>query len=191
VSNKLFKRTGDWARTKAMLRRASLMAGPALRAGVKDEAQALRDEIREGLERQAPGGKRLTPLSEATRALRGGSGSKALIHTGRLRDGIRVEKRGDEFFVGFSSTPTKSGLPLSKLAEIHERGVGPRPMSDKLRSYLMAKLRESGAARRENRARGGAVMRIPARPFMAPALRAYRRRAGSRVRRRLFTLFGR
>jgi len=167
------------------------MVGPTLHAGVQDEAQALRNEIREGLERQAPGGKRITPLSEATRALRGGSGSKALIHTGRLRDGVRVEKRGSEFFVGFESTPTKSGLPLSKLAEIHERGVGPKPMSDKQRRYLMAKLRESGAAHRTGGTRGSAVMRIPPRPFMAPAMRAYRRRAGSRVRHRLFSLLGR
>ena len=191
MSNIFFKRTGDWARAKAMLRRASLMAGPTLRAGVQDEAQALRDEIREGLDRQAPGGKRLTPLSEATKALRSGSGNKALIHTGRLLDSISVEKRGDDFFVGFASTPTKSGLPLSKIAEIHERGVGPKPMSDKQRRYLMARLREAGAPRHTGGARGGAVMRIPPRPFMAPAMRAYRRRAGSHVRRRLFNLFGR
>ncbi|HRI18473.1 MAG TPA: hypothetical protein PL196_08135, partial [Burkholderiaceae bacterium] len=86
-------RTGDWARARRLLTAAPQRLQAAIGTAVRQEAHALRNEIVQGLTRQAPGGEPLkppSPLTIAARQLEGFGGSKALIVRGDLRNSITV-----------------------------------------------------------------------------------------------------
>ena len=75
-------RTGDWARARRLLTAAPQRLQAAIGTAVRQEAHALRNEIVQGLTRQAPGGEPLkppSPLTIAARELEGFGGTKALI----------------------------------------------------------------------------------------------------------------
>ena len=122
-------RTGDWARARRLLTAAPQRLQAAVATAVRQEAHALRNEIVQGLTRQAPGGEPLkppSPLTIAARQLAGFGGSKALLVRGDLRNSITVFVHGDEAFVGVSrSTRAKDGGAMVDLAKLHEFGGPP------------------------------------------------------------------
>ena len=183
-------RRGDWARVRALI-----SAGPARLKGVvarsiRQEAEGLRREIVQGLTRQAPGGRALRPPAEttlATRRLQGFGGRKSLLVRGDLRNSVTVKLRGDAAFIGVPRAARgHTGQPLIKIAELHEFGSAPTviPMSDAMRRFIFAVLREAGAPLRAGGGSGGrrglVVVQIPARPFLRPAFEAFQRGAEKR-----------
>ena len=91
-------RTGDWARARRLLTAAPQRLQAAIGTAVRQEAHALRNEIVQGLTRQAPGGEPLkppSPLTIAARELEGFGGTKALIVRGDLRNSITVVVQGE------------------------------------------------------------------------------------------------
>ena len=184
-------RTGDWARARRLLTAAPQRLQAAIGTAVRQEAHALRNEIVQGLTRQAPGGEPLkppSPLTIAARQLEGFGGSKALIVRGDLRNSITVIVQGDEAFIGVSrSARSKDGASMVDLAKLHEFGGPPViiPMTPKMRRFLFALLRQAGKEPTGGNGRGVIVVQVPARPFLRPAFDKFREGASRRFLERV------
>ena len=184
-------RTGDWARARRLLTAAPQRLQAAIGTAVRQEAHALRNEIVQGLTRQAPGGEPLkppSPLTIAARELEGFGGTKALIVRGDLRNSITVLMQGDEAFIGVSrSARSKDGASLVDLAKLHEFGGPPViiPMTPKMRRFLFALLRQAGKEPTGGSGRGVIVVQVPARPFLRPAFDKFREGASRRFLERV------
>lgn len=184
-------RTGDWARARRLLTAAPQRLQAALGTVVRQEAHALRNEIVQGLTRQAPGGEPLkppSPLTIAARELEGFGGTKALIVRGDLRNSITVVVQGDEAFIGVSrSARSKDGASMVDLAKLHEFGGPPViiPMTPKMRRFLFALLRQAGKEPTGGSGRGVIVVQVPARPFLRPAFDKFREGASRRFLERV------
>ena len=184
-------RTGDWARARRLLTAAPQRLQAAISTAVRQEAHALRNEIVQGLTRQAPGGEPLkppSPLTIAARELEGFGGTKALIVRGDLRNSITVFVQGDEAFIGVSrSARSKDGASMVDLAKLHEFGGAPViiPMTPKMRRFLFALLRQAGKEPTGGSGRGVIVVQVPARPFLRPAFDKFREGAGRRFLERV------
>lgn len=184
-------RTGDWARARRLLTAAPQRLQAAIGTAVRQEAHALRNEIVQGLTRQAPGGEPLkppSPLTIAARELEGFGGTKALIVRGDLRNSITVVVQGDEAFIGVSrSARSKDGASMVDLAKLHEFGGAPViiPMTPKMRRFLFALLRQAGKEPTGGSGRGVIVVQVPARPFLRPAFDKFREGAGRRFLERV------
>lgn len=184
-------RTGDWARARRLLTAAPQRLQAAISTAVRQEAHALRNEIVQGLTRQAPGGEPLkppSPLTIAARELEGFGGTKALIVRGDLRNSITVVVQGDEAFIGVSrSARSKDGTSMVDLAKLHEFGGPPViiPMTPKMRRFLFALLRQAGKEPTGGSGRGVIVVQVPARPFLRPAFDKFREGAGRRFLERV------
>jgi hypothetical protein len=184
-------RTGDWARARRLLTAAPQRLQAAIGTAVRQEAHALRNEIVQGLTRQAPGGEPLkppSPLTIAARDLEGFGGTKALIVRGDLRNSITVFVQGDEAFVGVSrSARSKDGASMVDLAKLNEFGGPPViiPMTPKMRRFLFALLRQAGKEPTGGSGRGVIVVQVPARPFLRPAFERFREGASRRFLERV------
>jgi phage gpG-like protein len=184
-------RTRDWARARRLLTAAPQRLQAALGTAVRQEAHALRNEIVQGLTRQAPGGEPLkppSPLTIAARELEGFGGTKALIVLGDLRNSITVFVQGDEAFIGVSrSARSKDGASMVDLAKLHEFGGPPViiPMTPKMRRFLFALLRQAGKEPTGGSGRGVIVVQVPARPFLRPAFDKFREGASRRFLERV------
>ena len=184
-------RTGDWARARRLLTAAPQRLQAAIGTAVRQEAHALRNEIVQGLTRQAPGGDPLkppSPLTIAARQLEGFGGSKSLIVRGDLRNSITVFVQGDEAFIGVSrSARSKEGASMVDLAKLHEFGGPPViiPMTPKMRRFLFALLRQAGKEPTGGSGRGVIVVQVPARPFLRPAFDKFREGASRRFLERV------
>jgi phage gpG-like protein len=184
-------RTGDWARARRLLTAAPQRLQAAIGTAVRQEAHALRNEIVQGLTRQAPGGEPLkppSPLTIAARELEGFGGTKALIVRGDLRNSITVFVQGDEAFIGVSrSARSKDGASMVDLAKLHEFGGPPViiPMTPKMRRFLFALLRQAGKEPTGGSGRGVIVVQVPARPFLRPAFEKFREGASRRFLERV------
>lgn len=184
-------RTGDWARARRLLTAAPQRLQAAISTAVRQEAHALRNEIVQGLTRQAPGGEPLkppSPLTIAARELEGFGGTKALIVRGDLRNSITVVVQGDEAFIGVSrSARSKDGASMVDLAKLHEFGGPPViiPMTPKMRRFLFALLRQAGKEPTGGSGRGVIVVQVPARPFLRPAFDKFREGASRRFLERV------
>ena len=184
-------RTGDWARARRLLTAAPQRLQVAIGTAVRQEAHVLRNEIVQGLTRQAPGGEPLkppSPLTIAARELEGFGGTKALIVRGDLRNSITVFVQGDEAFIGVSrSARSKDGASMVDLAKLHEFGGAPViiPMTPKMRRFLFALLRQAGKEPTGGSGRGVIVVQVPARPFLRPAFDKFREGASRRFLERV------
>ena len=184
-------RTGDWARARRLLTAAPQRLQAAIGTAVRQEAHALRNEIVQGLTRQAPGGDPLkppSPLTIAARQLEGFGGSKSLIVRGDLRNSITVFVQGDEAFIGVSrSARSKDGAAMVDVAKLNEFGGPPViiPMTPKMRRFLFALLRQAGKEPTGGSERGVIVVQVPARPFLRPAFDKFRERASRRFLERV------
>ncbi|ACY13458.1 phage virion morphogenesis protein [Haliangium ochraceum] len=178
--------TGDWAAARRLLQAAPARLERAVGTALRQEAQALRTKIVQGLTKQAPGGEPLKPPSALTLAARkraGRGGSKALLVRGDLRNAITTIVRGDEAFIGVPRKARgKDGTSLVDVARVQEFGEGPIviPMTPAMRRFLFALLREAGETPRGGSGKGVVVVHIPARPFLRPAFRALAKGAQKR-----------
>ena len=189
-------KTGDWRRARALLAAGPVRLKAAIAVAMRQEAEALRREIVQGLTRQAPGGSAIAPPKETTlaaRRLKGFGGSKSLIVRADLRNGVAAIVRGDEAFVGVPRTARgKDGQSLTKIAEVQEFGSAPIviPMTDAMRRFVFAVLREAGEPIGGGSGRGVVVVQVPARPFLRPAFEKFKPGAQRRFLARVAALTG-
>jgi phage gpG-like protein len=191
------QRTGDWAKVRHMLAGAPARVRAAAATALRQEAHLLRKEIVEGLTSQAPGGeplKPLSPLTIATRQLKGRKGTKALIERGDLRNAIAVVMDGDAAFVGVPrKARTADGKSLADVAQAQEFGLAPRmvPVTPAMRRFLFAMLRKAGIpSTGTGTGKGVIVVEVPARPFLRPAFEKFSRGAQRRFLGRMAGLLG-
>ena len=190
------RKTGDWALARSLLAGGPVKLKAAVGAALRQEAQLLRKEIVQGITRQAPGGesfKPLSPLTLAAREMKGRGGTKALMVSGDLRNGIAAIVKGDEAFVG---VPRKArgqdGKSLVDVAQVQEFGAGPIiiPMTPAMRRFLFALLRVAGESGGGGSGKGVVVIQIPARPFLRPAFKVFQKGVQKRFLGRVAGLMG-
>ena len=186
---------GDWDRAKRVLSKLSKGSGLAFQTLVQNEAEELRKEIVKGLEEGAPGGKRLkapSPVTLAIRRAQGISSTKPLLASGELVKAIRVKRQGRAFHVGIDEgAKSKNGQSLMAIAKRLEHGYGPVVATPQQRRWLFAMIRKGGLRQRSRsaqRGRGSMVIKVAPRPFIAPALASYKRKAKTRAKRRVMAL---
>ncbi|MCP4678738.1 MAG: hypothetical protein GY854_25155 [Deltaproteobacteria bacterium] len=173
------KKTGDWSLARRLLTAAPLKLKAAAEVAIRQEAEAFRREIVQGITKQAPGGKAFKPLSQLTLAARrmaGFKGTKALMVRADLRNAIAAIVRGSEAFIGVPRKgKDKDGKPVIDIAELNEYGSKPIviPITAKMRRFLFALFAEAGVQKRGSlgNAKGVVVTRIPPRPFLQPVFK--------------------
>lgn len=189
-------RTGDWALARRLLAGGGARLKGAVATALRQEGQALRKEVVDGITSQAPGGQPIKPLAATTlaaRQLKGFGGSKALIQRGDLRNSITVVADADEVFVGIlRKSRGKGGSSVANVAEIHEFGAGPFvvPMTPKMRRFLFAMIRKAGVEPSGGGGKGAVVIQIPPRPFLRPAFEAFKKGAQKRFLGRIARAMG-
>jgi hypothetical protein len=173
-------RVGDWKDAARILACGGKRLQSAVDRAVLQEAQFFRTKIVEGIREQAPGGQPFKPLAPTTLAIRrfrGFKGTKALLVRGDLRNSIVVVRKPDGVFVGVLRTAKgREGQPLVNVAAVHEFGSRPIvvKLTPKARRFLHAAFRAAGLDRPSGGASTGiAVIRVPARPFLAPVFEKY------------------
>ena len=190
-------KTGDWAVARRLLAAGPKKLKAATATALAQEAHLLRNEVVQGLTRQAPGGKPIappSPLTLAARKMKNRGGTKSLIVYGDLRNAIAAIVKGDRAFVGVPRKARgKDGRSLVDVAQAQEYGTGPTiiPMIPAMRRFLFALLRKAGK-KPEGRGTGKGVVVVstPARPFLRPAFKAFSKGAGKRFLRRVAGLMG-
>lgn len=142
------ERTGDWKKVKKMLQSSRFdKVSKALQQATHKAAVLLVKEIKKGVIAQAPGGKAFTPLAESTVDKKGSS--KALIDTGFLVNSITQLLQGDQAFIGLLKTAVNDeGENMANIGAVMEYGA---------------------TIKHPN----GAVIVIPARPFLGPVYEAF------------------
>ena len=189
------RKTGDWALARRLLAGGPVKLKAAVATAVRQEAHLLRKEIVQGITKQAPGGesfKPLSPLTLAARQMKGRGGTKALMVSGDLRNGISVIVKGDEAFVGVPRKARgKDGTSLVDVAQTQEFGAGPIiiPMTPAMRRFLFALLRIAGEEGGGS-GKGVVVVQIPARPFLRPAFKKFQKGVQKRFLGRVAGLMG-
>lgn len=188
------KLVGDWSTARDILSQSARLK-KAIHTATLLEAHNARREIVKGIRDQAPAGQAFAPLTALTLAIRrarGFRGKKILLVSGGLQRSITVKQTASgKVFVGvLRSARTKDGKSAYNIARVHEEGaLYVVRVTPKMRAFLMAQLKKSGLGRTEKgrdtsgrfkkakfkstggqMASGAMVIRIPARPFMAPVL---------------------
>lgn len=97
--------------------------------------------------------------------------SKPLINTGDLRQSINVVDMKGVIFVGIpSGKRSRDGKRVTQIGEVHEFGkIILIPVTDKMRKYVMMKMRELGyppSAGRAKFTKGVMILKIPERSFL-------------------------
>ena len=177
--------TGDWSNYASYKRSVSSRFAYRIQTFLLREALIMRTLIVEEFPTQGKKlWKPLSPWTIANRRLRRFGGTKALIHSGQLMNSVTAlwDPAKRAAFAGvLYQTRGKDGKSLVNLAKLHEYGhpgivirVSPR-----MRRFLFF-LAKYLPAHRGSKTRRGAgagknmiVVRIPARPFMAPAQRMF------------------
>jgi len=143
------RRFGQWNKAKQVLgTNLGSRLAQALRQATVKNAMLLVREIKKGIVSQAPGGQPFAKLAESTVRRKGSS--KALIDTGFLLASVTQLILGDRAFVGLlRGTRNKDGDEMVNIGAIMEYGA---------------------TINHPN----GAVIVIPARPFLHPVMEKYR-----------------
>jgi len=190
------RKSGDWAMARRLLAGGPVKLKAAVGTALRQEAQLLRKEIVQGITRQAPGGESIKPpppLTHAARQMKGRGGTKSLMVSGDLRNGIATIVKGDEAFVGVPRKARgKDGKSLVDVAQVQEFGAGPIiiPMTPAMRRFLFALLRIAGESGGGGSGKGVVVIQIPARPFLRPAFKVFQKGVQKRFLGRVAGLVG-
>jgi hypothetical protein len=184
--------TGAWAEASRAAQQLAAGFKKAADRAVLAEANFLRGHIVKNL---TSGGAHagapfaaLSPNTLIIRKFKGFGGSKPLMVTGALRNSISVVRLpGGACFVGVRRGAPHAGAPggAANLAAIHEEGrTFTIQMTAKMRKFLAVAFSKAGGPKRGAGGGGGAVIviRIPARPFVGPALDRYARRDDVKAR---------
>ena len=191
---------GQWGRAQKIMSRASLLTGPALKQAIFEEAIKLQAEIKKNIQRgPAP------PLSASTIAFKrynrgkgagkrpGRGGSKPLNATGGLKNSIAIvpDKPSDVTFVGVPKKTERGGTPVD-IAAVHEFGA-PTIVIKKtpaMHRKLMAIFAKAGNLSPAGIGIPIIVIRIPARPYIRPAVATREHGMKDRIVRRVGQLVG-
>ena len=171
------QKIGDWKLAQRILATSKRDFDRAIAKTLLQEALFYKKQIVQGIRKQAPGGKAFKPISKNTRTVRralGFRGTKALIRNGDLLRSIQVVRRRNGVFIGIPRTVSdKQGRKIADLARIHEEGSRPIVIrvTPKMRRFLFATLGGGAGGGSGGDGRTGiVVIKIPARPFLAPVL---------------------
>ncbi len=166
---------GDWDRASSVVNSMVGKYQLALKRSTLQEAHFIRGKMLNYIKTSGEGA--MEPLAASTLAVRrfkGKNGTKPLIVTGGLRNSISVRWIGnDTAFIGVLSSAENGRV---KIAEIQERGATfVMNYTPKAHRFLMAAFRLSGLAGEESGASRTKILviRIPARPFIAPVIDKY------------------
>ncbi len=182
---------GDWAKAIRGIKDFASRSEKAFDMTSRDEAFLLQKTVVTGFAKQGIGAS-WPALSGMTLEMRrnaskiGGQtsrGRKALVRTGALRRSVKVIRASKGVYtVGVHrGARSKQGKPLANIAIIQERGARIR-VSNKMRKFFMF-LFIKGVINRPLSRRKTSIV-IPPRPFMAPAVKLWRKGLVQRATKR-------
>lgn len=194
-------RTGQWAIVAGFIGNVRAKSTAALENALKREALRAERLMKEGIQKQAPGGKVFTALSAWTKIKRkaqGGRGTKALIRHGDFRRSIKTVTTSEGSFVGVLRTARgREGQPLVNVAAVHEFGKTmvlnvdkPGRTKKTVRSYFMALFAKKLIKKPLKRTTKFLVIKIPARPFINPVFKQMQKGQGNRITRDVAATLG-
>jgi hypothetical protein len=182
VTGVLLKLTGAWTKASQVVQTMADRFQRAAEKATLQEAHRLRAAIVENITSGgASSGAPFQPLSPLTlimrRFRRNFAGTKPLIQTASLRNAVNVVKVGNGMvFVGIPrKAKSKTGGSLVNVAEVHEFGSKTYSitMTPKMQRFLMKAFRSAGVVGSGGKGSGSGgviTIRIPARPFVGPAV---------------------
>lgn len=187
---------GGWRKLNAILKFCEKEGAKAQKKATQEGALFLLKAIKEGLDKSAPGGVALKPLSPFTLAVRkllGIRGRRPLLARRNLRRSLAVKKTpSGDYFVGVPiGAKTPQGKSIAEIAATHEFGAAPRvvQLSDKQKAFLgvVAGLIPSSKTPPKPGAGGGGalIIRTPARPFIGPVFEKHKRAIQERIMKAL------
>jgi len=176
---------GDWKKAEAILRQGMRPVFSAWGRAVEQEGKFLKRRLTEGIQSQAPGGKRFKPLAPTTLAVRkflGFKGTKALLvwrHLIKNIDLTKIGRRGSkdfQLFVGlYHDARRPDGKSIMELMKIQEYGkVITIRVTPKMRRFFFAAMRSKsrrkwvGSRGFAGKSTGVITVRIPPRPVFQP-----------------------
>jgi hypothetical protein len=173
------EKSKEWKQAQDILNKATNLIREAVDIIPRREAEFFKDQIKDGIMTQAPGGKHLKPISPATKLARralGISGDKALISRGELMNSISLRRDGKSWFVGIPKK-RKGRTTLAQAAQIQEEGYGPVAikMTPQMRKFLFGVVFKN-SPNKGNNAEGGdsfLIIKVPPRPFIKPVFDKY------------------
>lgn len=172
-----------WLKTELVIDRLAkvIHTGP-FRKEFKRLAMNIRSVVKRHIRSRGSGDwAKLSRWTIASRKFRGFGGTRPLIDTGSLVNGVRAETNFSaidaEIFVGYlSGDLSEYAVSLVSMASISEYGVGPfiirvTPKSRKLIGAISKYLRGSPSSEsRVTRGKGYIITSIPARPIFGPLM---------------------
>lgn len=173
-------KVGQWEEARDRVGPRSIVrVRRAAKLAMMRQAQFARRMIVQGIRKQAPGGQNFKPLSSSTlamRKLKGFRGTKALIVRGDLRNSVTVKTSADGAFIGIlKQARSKDGTRLINVGLAQEEGrTFIMRATPKMLALLHKAAREGGGEGGGGGMRGSTaagsilIIKIPARPFIAP-----------------------
>ena len=172
-----------WLRTELVIDKLAKVIHTSLfRKEFKRSAMNVRRVVQKQIRSRGSGDwAKLSRWTIASRKFRGFGGTRPLINTGSLLNGVRAETNFSaidaEMFVGYlSGDLSGNGTSLVSMASISEYGVGPfiirvTPKSRKLIGAISTYLRGSpSSGSKVTRGKGYIITSIPARPIFSPLM---------------------
>ena len=190
------RKTGKWRVAVKILEAMPARLPKAIDMALAQEAEVVRNMMHSRLDSGA-GMAGHSPLTLAIRKAQGFGGTKILIRSGTLRGSIKVVPFSGGYFVGVkrgARGSTGAGKKsIVNIAKIHEEGRSwNQQMTAKQRRFIFAMLKLAGNPARTKTSEGGGggmmSMRIPARPFIGPAIEEWEETAEQRITGRIAKL---
>jgi hypothetical protein len=155
---------GKWRKLiRDMNRAESILEGRKTQRAMEDLAETAKNTILEGLERGREG---WAELSDVTKEIKGGS--RLFVDSGSFMRSIGTWKEGKRWFAGITpGAKGDEGQDLEVVGAVQEGGAFV-PVSDAMRAFFAAR----GFPLRGDTK----FVRIPARPWFAPAVREFEER---------------
>lgn len=185
------QKTGEWGKAQKTLSNLSRNLLKAGEQALLQEGLDLENEIKNGIQSQAPGGQPFKPLKKTTLAVRKfkrRGGTKILQVSNAMKRSVVTKKIGYKVFVGIlRGAKSKDGRSIANIGDVHEHGrTFSVTVTPKMRRYLFAAFKKAGIhdpAKAKGVAKTVWLIRIPPRPFMEPAFKRWKKKGGGIKRR--------
>lgn len=171
ISMKIDK-TGGWARMKKLMDASPARMQAGIKKALDQEGLYLVGQVKKQI-RTGPFEK-LAKTTLAMRRAQGFRGTKPLIRTGDMRNSVTHVVKGSKLFIGIPrSAKSRDGKKLFNIADIHENGrTFAMRVTPKMLRFWFAVLfkneKKKPAGTTMAPGKKIIIIRIPARPFIAP-----------------------
>jgi len=179
----LFQKTGEWKKLGIALALLEKNIEIGSRRGAEKAGKFLVQQIKAGITRESPAGKKFKPLHPRTAQLKTGS---ILKDSKLLYNAVTYGWDGKKLFIGVPEDSERF-----KIAKIHEYGaiIASKAKPEKYRKVVKW-LAWQGFLTKGFKGTGKGVIKIPARPFINPIVKRFESKAIKIFQSEINKMFG-